>query len=99
MIETPATFRPSAWVRDVQNADGAALLDIHQGTCFSLNPVGARIWNLLKLQSSINEMSASIAAEFNVAEQQVRADVLEFIQRLNESGLAIRNGEKNRSGY
>ncbi|HZE71043.1 MAG TPA: PqqD family protein [Pyrinomonadaceae bacterium] len=95
MIDTPLTFRPSAWVRDVQTADGVALLDIHQGTCFSLNPVGVRIWNMLKLQSSINEMSASIAAEFDVVEQQVRADVVEFIQRLDERGLAIRNGEKN----
>ena len=35
-------------VRETINQDGAVLLDIHQGLCFSMNPVGARIWEMLK---------------------------------------------------
>src|SRR5208282_3160780 len=31
-------------VRETASEDGAVLLDIEQGICFSLNPVGLRIW-------------------------------------------------------
>ena len=35
-------------VRETASEDGAVLLDIEQGICFSLNPVGLKIWELLK---------------------------------------------------
>ena len=35
-------------VRETASEDGAVLLDIEQGICFSLNPVGLKIWELLE---------------------------------------------------
>ena len=34
-------------IRETVSEDGAVLLDIDQGICFSLNPVGLKIWELL----------------------------------------------------
>jgi hypothetical protein len=97
MSDTRLVLSPSPWVRDIQTDDGAALLDIQQGICFSMNPVGARIWNMLKLHSSIDQMSDTIAAEFKVDEQQARDDVLEFIRALTDKALAICGGRNDNS--
>ena len=43
---TGLTIAPG--VREVASEDGAVLLDVEQGVCFSLNPVGLKIWDLLK---------------------------------------------------
>lgn len=102
MSDTRLVVSPSPWVRDIQTDDGAALLDIQQGICFSMNPVGARLWNMLKVHSSIDQMSDTIAAEFTVDKQQARDDVLEFILVLTDKALVIcggRNDNRDRRNW
>lgn len=73
---------PSNSVRDVETADGAVLLDIRQGLCLSMNTVGARIWNLLKLQRSWDEITARISEEFATPLEEVQTDARTFIDAL-----------------
>jgi hypothetical protein len=80
---------PSDSVRIVQNQDGAVLLDIRQGICLSMTPVGAKIWNLLQLNSSVDQITDSLAAEFSVPRQQVCEDVIAFIGDLTQKGLLL----------
>src|ERR1039458_8095163 len=52
-MSDPATitdFTIAPGVRETASEDGAVLLDVEQGVCFSLNPVGLRIWELLKIE-------------------------------------------------
>ena len=44
-------------VRETASEDGAVLLDIEQGICFSLNPVGLKIWELLKKHYSVDQIA------------------------------------------
>jgi hypothetical protein len=81
------SIKPSDSVRDVANQDGSVLLDIHQGVCFSLNPVGARIWQMLKAEHSVDQIAGRLSAEFGVAEQQVSQDVGDFVDMLRENNL------------
>src|SRR2546423_7552409 len=46
--KTEPVIKLSENVRETITQDGAVLLDIEQGLCFSMNPVGARIWEMLK---------------------------------------------------
>lgn len=79
--------RPSVWVREIQTADGAVLLDIRQGRCLSLNPVGAEIWRLLKLGNSLNEIAAQLATQFEESGNPMFNDTRDFLAELWKSGL------------
>lgn len=76
-------------VRETASEDGAVLLDIEQGICFSLNPVGLRIWKLLKANNSIEQIAADLASDFHVPRPQLLADTTEFIRALQSKRLLI----------
>lgn len=84
------TIAPS--VREVTSEDGAVLLDVEQGICFSLNPVGLRIWDLLKRRRSMDEIADALAKEFSVPRAQLFLDALEFIEALEAKRLIQRAG-------
>ena len=79
-------------VRETASEDGAALLDIEQGICFSLNPVGLKIWELLKKHYSVNQIADALAQDFAVPRSQLLSDVVEFVQALEAKRLIRRPG-------
>jgi len=87
--ENSVIGEPSPFVRESKGLDGAVLLDIQQGICFSLNPVGARIWDMLKQGKSFDQITDSLITDFNVPRERVRADVLEFTDHLTQHGLLL----------
>jgi hypothetical protein len=54
---------------------------------YVLNPVGSRIWDLLRTPTTPNRIADVVAAEFDVSPQVAAADVLEFIEALGARGL------------
>jgi hypothetical protein len=79
-------------VRETASEDGAVLLDIEQGICFSLNPVGLKIWQLLKTRHSVDEIADELAQAFPVSRSQLLSDVVVFIQSLEAKRLIRRPG-------
>lgn len=84
----------SAGIRETTSQDGAVLLDIEQGVCFSLNPVGLKIWELLKQGQTVDKVAETLATEFPVSRQQILADAQEFIRELEAKHLIRRPGQK-----
>lgn len=85
---------PSDSVREIETQDGAALLDIQQGLCLSLNPAAMRIWRGLRLHKSLDQITDDLAAEFrDMPRQQIRADVIDFVSDIRQKGLLV-FGEK-----
>jgi hypothetical protein len=80
-------------VRETASEDGAVLLDIEQGICFSLNPVGLKIWELLKTHHSVDEIADDLAHDFAVPRSQLLSDVVEFLQSLEAKRLIRRPGQ------
>jgi len=80
-------------VRETASEDGAVLLDIEQGICFSLNPVGLKIWELLKKRYSIDHIVDALAQDFGVPRSQLLPDVAEFLQSLETKRLIRRPGQ------
>ena len=72
----------SASVRLAETQDGAVLLDVQQGLCFSLNPVGTLIWKRLCDGCSVTQIVQSIAEACSISEEQARNDTDEFLQAL-----------------
>jgi len=84
-------------VRETINQDGAVLLDIKQGICFSMNPVGAKIWELLKQGYPSAVIVDELEREFKgVARGQLEIDVTEFLNELQNRRLVNSGDEQQR---
>ncbi len=78
-------------VRATCNADGAVLLDIDKGRCYSLNAVGGRIWQVLAAgdgKSSIEDIVDTLAKEFtDVPREQLELDIDRCLRHLESKAL------------
>ncbi|MEI6137634.1 MAG: PqqD family peptide modification chaperone [Mariniphaga sp.] len=73
------------------NLDGSlVMMDIQKGKYFSLNPVGKRIWELIEQPKSFDEITDSLQAEFEVTPEQCRSEVIEFLAKMEKSGIIKR---------
>jgi hypothetical protein len=59
----------------------------------TLNPVGARIWELLDGQRNLEAIAGMICDEYEVEPDTARADVGEFVHSLEAANLVERVGE------
>ena len=51
---------------------------------YTLNEVGARIWNLIDGQRTLGEVGQALADEYDAPPADVEADLLEFVEALDE---------------
>jgi hypothetical protein len=86
-------FTIATGVRETASEDGAVLLDIEQGICFSLNPVGLKIWELLKKRHSLDQIADALGQEFSVPRTQLLLDASEFIKALEAKHLIRRTND------
>jgi hypothetical protein len=68
-------------------AGGAALLDLRSGTYFSVNPVGAYVWELLRAPVAVSDAHGALTARYDVEPEQCYADLIELLQQLVGAGL------------
>ena len=65
----------------------AAILNIKDGVYYSLDPVGAKIWNLIQKPMSLNDVVEMILDEYDVDKDQCKGDIFELIEKLLDYGL------------
>jgi Coenzyme PQQ synthesis protein D (PqqD) len=82
-----STMRVAKGVRETVNQDGAVLLDIEQGLCFSLNPIGTKIWGMLKEGRSLDEIADALEQEFRLPRTQLLGDISNFLTQLEKARL------------
>ena len=81
--------------RQISSAMGAeqAILQLDSGKYFGLNPVGARVWQLLATPRAVSEVLATLLAEYEVPAERCRADLIALLEKLRAAGLIeVRNG-------
>jgi coenzyme PQQ synthesis protein D (PqqD) len=54
---------------------------------YVLNPVGSRIWELLRSPTTTDQIVAVVAGEFAVSRQDAATDTAEFLESLATRGL------------
>lgn len=69
------------------------ILNLNTGVYWGLDPVGTRIWQLLQKQTRVDAIWQAMRAEYDVAEDQLRQDLLDLLSRLLENGLVEVSGE------
>ena len=70
-------------------AGEAAILDLKEGIYYGLNPVGARIWNLLQEPTTVDKILEVLLDEYDVEVEQCKGDVCDLIKELSDNGLVI----------
>jgi hypothetical protein len=83
------TFKLKAFVNlegDDRDAEGV-MVDTHSATMCSCNPTAWVLLNALRKKASISFLVKELVANFDVAEQAARRDVMNFIHQLASMGL------------
>lgn len=63
------------------------LLDVRSGTYFGLEGIGARIWEALAGGTTEDEIICTLQSEYDVDPDQLRGDVVSFLDSLRARGL------------
>lgn len=63
------------------------VLNSTTGACVSLDPVGAKIWQLLQEGHSLHRVLDALVQEYAVTEAQCEQDLLGFVARMLEQGF------------
>jgi hypothetical protein len=66
----------------------AVILNVGEGVYYGVNAVGTRVWELIQRPASVDDIVQTIGREYDVAADRCERDVLGFLARLVESGLA-----------
>jgi hypothetical protein len=67
--------------------DGTVIIDPDNGDIQVLNTVGARAWELVDGQRSIDQIAREITKEFEVSIEEAKADLDVYLGSLVEMGL------------
>lgn len=67
--------------------DGIAILDLRSNTYFSLDPVGAAIWDRMAAPASLDDLTTAIAAEYAVTPEECRRDIADLLDDMLKHGL------------
>ena len=84
------TWRSSPHVRATISADGGVLLDIQKGICYSLNPVGAKIWQAIESKDghgTFEDIINTLTLQFPVSREQLTRDIDEYLRDLEKKEL------------
>ena len=75
--------------------DGAVVLDIPKGICYSLNTTPSRIWLAMETSPSgitLEGIVGAIETHFEIPHQELEADTAECLDKLQRMGLLQENG-------
>jgi len=76
-------------VRAMVSSEGAVLRDMRSGGSFALNPIGAKVWELLQKGTTAEQVIDQISIDFHAPRETVENDVRAFIKRLEDQKLIV----------
>lgn len=65
----------------------AVILDLKEGQYYGLNDVGARIWDLIQEPKTVQQVQELLLAEYDVALEDCRRELLALLEELANRGL------------
>ena len=80
-------LRPSADAVDSSVGDETVLLHLTKGTYFGLDPVGTRVWALLKEGRNPAEICRIVTDEFDAPADVIEQDVSRFLETLLQNEI------------
>jgi len=65
----------------------SAILNLSNGVYYGLDPLGARIWELIQEPRTVNEVRDVILTEYEVEPERCESDLVDLLEQLNNQGL------------
>lgn len=65
----------------------AVILSLENGKYYGMNPVGARIWELLQNSATLPEIEQTLLSEYDVDEEMCREEIASFLEQMIAEGL------------
>lgn len=63
------------------------ILNMPKNNYIGLDEIGLRIWNMLETPRCVSDLCSQLGKEFDAPPDHIEADVLSFLNELNEEGL------------
>ena len=82
-------MKPADGVVFKQVGDELVLLDFDRGIYYGLDPIGARMWQLLAAGQSADAAVEVLVDEYDVSREEVMRDLDRLISELREQRLLI----------
>jgi len=70
----------------------AAILNLKNGIYYGLDPVGARVWNLIQQPRTLAELREVLVAEYDVDAARVESDIRDLLTQLLDNELVEISG-------
>lgn len=67
--------------------DEAAILNLKDGVYYGLDPVGARIWNLVQAPRTVREVRDTLLDEYDVDADRCELDLVALLEQLQQHDL------------
>lgn len=67
--------------------DEAAILNLKNSVYCGMNPVGARVWDLLQQPRSVAELRDVVLDEFEVEADRCERDLFDLLEKMRAQGL------------
>lgn len=90
VLEKDESFVASGEAVACELGDGLALLDLNSNVYYSLNGVGAFVWQLLQQERRVSELREAILEQYDVDAARCEADLSALLADLSKSGLVRR---------
>jgi hypothetical protein len=87
MIASGATVEVSKEQVSCDLNGEAAILNLKNGVYYSLDSVGARIWQLIQQPRKVHEIRGVVLEEYDVEPERCDRDLQELLQKLATEGL------------
>jgi Coenzyme PQQ synthesis protein D (PqqD) len=65
----------------------SAILNLENSVYYGINPVGTRVWSLLKQPRSIEELRDTLLNEYEVDAELCERDLLNLLEKMRSEGL------------
>ena len=88
-MELPDTARVPAHVMARQLGEDCVMLDLESGTYYGLDPVGARVWQLLGEGATLAQVCDALEREYDAPRATIEADVTRLARELAANGLVV----------
>jgi hypothetical protein len=67
--------------------DEVAMLNIEKGTCYGLNKVGSKIWEMLEAPRRVSDICEILLQKFEVERSLCERQVLDLLEELRAEGM------------
>ncbi|WP_165775190.1 PqqD family protein [Mameliella alba] len=82
-------YKTHSEVVSTATGDELVLLSFKTDTYYGLNPVGARMWELLGQGASVDTLCATLIGEYSVSEEVLRNDIRAVMNDLDAQSLIV----------